>query len=67
VEETNLASKISRYFYHLNSNNDLNEWEIESDNHTFKLFWSRLDKLPEIVSPQNEWLEYVLNELNYKL
>ncbi|MBT2724800.1 NUDIX domain-containing protein [Bacillus sp. ISL-46] len=65
VEEANLASKVSRYFYHLKSNNDLNEWEIESDNHTFKLFWSPLGKLPEIVSPQNEWLEYVLNELNY--
>jgi 8-oxo-dGTP pyrophosphatase MutT (NUDIX family) len=65
VEDSRLASKVSRHFYHLCSNCTLNEWEQEADNHTFKLFWSQLDKLPVIVSPQNEWLDYVLTELNY--
>ncbi|MEK3916197.1 NUDIX domain-containing protein [Paenibacillus sp. FSL H7-0331] len=65
VEESHLASKVSRHFYHFHSNSNLNKWEQEADNHTFKLFWSPLDELPEIVSPQNEWLKYVLNDLNY--
>ncbi|TDF92783.1 NUDIX domain-containing protein [Paenibacillus piri] len=65
VEDSHLASKISRHFYHLRSSCYLNEWEQEADNHTFKLFWTPFDKLPEIVSPQNEWLDFVSNELMY--
>ena len=64
VEETNLATKITRQFYHLQSNSEFNEWEIVTDNHTFKLFWSQLDNLQQIVSPQNEWLDYFLKEMN---
>jgi 8-oxo-dGTP pyrophosphatase MutT (NUDIX family) len=63
VEESNLASKITRQFYHLQSNSYLDEWEIETDNHKFKLFWASLDHLPQIVSPQNEWLDYLLNAM----
>ncbi|GGG32225.1 hypothetical protein GCM10007425_28620 [Lysinibacillus alkalisoli] len=64
VEEKNLSSKIIRQFYHLQSNSELDEWEIETDNHIFKLFWSPLDNLPPIISPQNEWLTYFLKEMN---
>ncbi|MGN7764171.1 NUDIX domain-containing protein [Paenibacillus sp. 22594] len=65
VEETQLASTVERHFYHLHTKSELKEWEQEADNHTFKLFWSPINKLPEIVSPQNEWIKYVSNELKY--
>ncbi|SOC43791.1 NUDIX domain-containing protein [Ureibacillus acetophenoni] len=65
VEQSKLASKVTRQFYHLRSNSESNEWEIETDNHKFKLFWSTLENLPEIVSPQNEWLDYFLKENIY--
>lgn len=29
-----------------------------------EIFWSPLDQLPEIVSPHQEWLKYVCQELN---
>ncbi|MCY9668236.1 NUDIX domain-containing protein [Paenibacillus alginolyticus] len=65
VEETDLASTVERHFYHLHTECNLNQWTQEADNHLFKLFWSPLDKLPEIMSPQYEWLKYVTSDLNY--
>jgi 8-oxo-dGTP pyrophosphatase MutT (NUDIX family) len=64
TEKSNLASKITRQFYHFQSTSQMDEWEIKTDSNTFKLFWSPLDNLPQIVSPQNEWIEYLLNEMN---
>ncbi|MER2039364.1 MAG: hypothetical protein ABS944_14555 [Solibacillus sp.] len=52
-----------RHFYHLQANSKLNEWAIETDQHTFKLFWAPLENLPLIVSPQDKWLAYFLKEL----
>jgi len=40
-------------------------WTQLSDNHAFRLFWARIDALPEIVSPQNRWAGYVTRELGY--
>lgn len=65
TEESNLASKVTRQFYHFQSSSQVDEWEIETDNHHFKLFFSPLDNLPQIVSPQNEWLDYLLNEIDH--
>lgn len=64
TEKSNVASKVTRQFYHLQSNSHLDEWEIETDNHNFKIFWSPLDNLPQIVSPQNEWIDILFNEIN---
>lgn len=64
VEESKLVSKVKRQFYHLQSNSQFDEREIETDNQKFKLFWSPLNNLPQIVSPQNEWLEYLFKEMN---
>jgi len=62
-----LTNKIRRHYYHLICNeNTPRSWEQFSDNHLFKLFWTPISKLPAIVSPQNEWFEYVLNNLRYK-
>lgn len=32
-------------------------WTVAVDNHQFTLFWAPLAALPEIIPPQNEWLE----------
>ncbi|MBS4203630.1 NUDIX domain-containing protein [Lederbergia citrea] len=64
TKKLNLASKVTRQFYHHQSNSQLDKWEIKTDNHTFKLYWSPLDNLPQIVSPQNDWLDYLLNQMN---
>lgn len=64
TEKSNLASIVTRQFYHFQSNSQVDEWEIETDNHRFKLFWSPLDCLPQIVSPQHEWIDYILNDMN---
>ncbi|MCK0470419.1 NUDIX domain-containing protein [Halalkalibacter sp. APA_J-10(15)] len=64
TEKLNLASKVTRQFYHLQSNSYLDEWEIETDNQNFKLCWYPIDNLPHVVSPQNEWLQYLLREMN---
>lgn len=36
-------------------------WKVNTDNHTFTLSWFPLDDLPELIRPQDEWLE-VLKE-----
>jgi hypothetical protein len=64
VEESNLASKMIRKFYHLQANSLLNEWEIDTDQHKFKLFWAPLEDLPKIISPQEEWMDYLMKELD---
>lgn len=64
TEQSKVASKVTRQFYHLQSNCLLDEWEICTDNHIFKLFWSPLDNLSQIVFPQNEWVDILYNEIN---
>lgn len=61
-----ISKKILRYLYHLETNDiNLDFWENEADNHTFKFFWADVDKLPQIVISQAEWLEYVKNQIGY--
>ena len=64
TKEINLASRISRKFYHLQSASQADEWEVDTDGQRFKLFWRPLDNLPQVVAPQNEWLDYILRELD---
>ncbi|KAA0546307.1 NUDIX domain-containing protein [Bacillus sp. BGMRC 2118] len=56
VKKIHVTTKITRKFYHLHSHSKEDNWEIHTDNHTFKLFWSKVDNLPSLVSPQTEWL-----------
>jgi hypothetical protein len=55
-----LADRWVRYFYQLEYRGPSEErWTAFSDNHTFTLFWAPLSDLPEIIPPQDEWLEYL--------
>lgn len=63
-----LCKKSRRHFFHVLVNEELQEeWELIADNHIFKLFWSPLVSLPQIVDPQDQWLEFVKHDLGYNL
>lgn len=63
-----LSQKLVRHFYHFVFNNNTKpEWNQFNDNHNFKLFWAPISELPDIIKPQNQWLEYIVNELDYNL
>lgn len=53
-----LATARRRSFFHLTCVTPTpDRWTTASDNHTFSLFWTRLDRLPPIIPPQNAWLD----------
>jgi 8-oxo-dGTP pyrophosphatase MutT (NUDIX family) len=66
VPNDTLARQQRRHFFHLTADEETrDEWTQFSDNHEFRLFWASLAALPEIVPPQNRWVEYVREELKY--
>ncbi|MHB0935409.1 MAG: hypothetical protein ACYC6A_03375 [Armatimonadota bacterium] len=63
-----LCRRLRRYFYHLAAPADKGtEWMVQNDNHLFRPFWAALEDLPEIVEPQDGWVRYVRDGLNYQL
>ena len=55
-----LADTRRRHFFHLEFHGHSTErWTVYADNHFFTLFWASLAALPEIIHPQNEWLEFL--------
>ena len=60
VPDEVLAETQRRHFFHLAVQQDTpEEWMVFTDNHYFTLFWASLRALPEIIQPQNEWLEFL--------
>ncbi len=60
VADDALADRQRRYFYLLACDEKTPErWTAATDNHVFTLFWVPLAALPEIVLPQQPWLEYL--------
>jgi 8-oxo-dGTP pyrophosphatase MutT (NUDIX family) len=60
-----LAQKRQRHFFYLKFEGDTPpRWDIFSDHHTFRLFWSHLDELPSIIPPQDAWLRYLTGYFN---
>ena len=58
VPENLLQERQTRHYYYLVCEEETpDQWEVFTDNHTFTLFWAPLDDLPEIIYPQNEWVE----------
>ncbi len=55
-----LTNEVRRHFFHLEIIEEVpKEWEQLADHNVFRLFWSPLTNLPEIVAPQRQWLEFV--------
>jgi 8-oxo-dGTP pyrophosphatase MutT (NUDIX family) len=66
VPEESLALACRRTFFHLALVGAApDEWDQFSDNHRFHLFWAPWDALPEIVTPQAEWVALVKNQFKY--
>jgi 8-oxo-dGTP pyrophosphatase MutT (NUDIX family) len=58
-----LAESARRTFFHLELLEAAPErWERFTDQHTFELFWAPLDDLPEIVEPQNGWVQFLKDD-----
>lgn len=58
-----LADASRRTFYHLRlppTETLPDTWAIRDDHHSWNVFWAALDALPEIVSPQRAWVQYLL-------
>ncbi len=63
VPDEVLAGTIRRHHYQIAYAGLTEErWTVFTDNHIFTLFWAPLSDLPEIVPPQNEWLEFLFRE-----
>ncbi|MBN1287486.1 MAG: NUDIX domain-containing protein [Anaerolineae bacterium] len=63
VPQAVLCDTLRRHFFHLAFEGRTEaSWTVEVDNHTFRLFWAPLADLPEIVSPQDEWLGFLCKE-----
>jgi 8-oxo-dGTP pyrophosphatase MutT (NUDIX family) len=68
VPDEVITQRVERHFYHFevkHQHTTKDNWEQFTDNNLFNLFWSPLSKLPRIVSPQDQWIEYVKKQLHY--
>lgn len=64
VEREKLAKWQKRHFYHFGSKHmDTNTWQVFSDCHTFEVGWFRMNQLPELMPPQDEWLKFALERM----
>lgn len=62
VPEAVLADTLVRRFYRFDySRPTPPRWRVRTDNHLFTLFWAKLNHLPPIVHPQDEWVEILNN------
>ena len=60
-----ISNQKKRHFYLLTTTDETEDrWELKSDmDHIFQPFWIPLSPKPEIVSPQNKWLDFVYEEI----
>ena len=60
-----LCRGTRRHFYHLPvPGGELPQnWRQQADQHDFELFWAPLEAPPDIIYPQDEWLEYARQKL----
>ena len=60
VPDAVLADTVVRHFFHLEYYGPSKaRWTAFADNHRFTLFWAPISDLPEIISPQDEWLVFL--------
>jgi len=66
VPDEALADTQRRHFFLLAFDGQTDErWTVSVDNYTFSLFWAPLTGLPEIVHPQDEWIEFLHKEQTF--
>lgn len=65
VPDEVLSNLQRRYFYLFEFRGQTPlSWKVNSDYHTFTLTWFPLDELPELISPQDTWLEVLESHQN---
>lgn len=67
INKKSISPKAKRYFYHMEINKKTDDvWVRNADHHMFEMFWAPLNNLPQIIHPQDEWLQYVRDNLRYE-
>ena len=60
-----ITRQVTRYFYHFPYHGRTpDRWPVDIDYHRFLLFWAPLSTPPEIVEPQRNWLQVLINHLD---
>lgn len=65
VPDRNLSLQITRHFFRLTTQEETADgWDVKSDrDHIFKLYWTPLSPKPQIVQPQDKWLDFVYEQI----
>ena len=65
VPNENISERKTRHFFLLSTQEETeNAWELKSDRgHIFNPYWTPLSPKPEIISPQDTWLDFVYEKI----
>lgn len=65
VPNENLSAQKKRHFFYLSTQEETADaWELKSDlGHIFKPYWTPLSPKPQIISPQDKWLDFVYEKI----
>ena len=68
VPNGNLSGQKKRHFFHLTTQEETEDaWELKSDRgHVFKPYWTPLSPKPNIIPPQDKWLDFVYEQILIK-
>lgn len=65
VPNESISDQKKRHFFHLSTQEKTEDtWELKSDlGHIFKPYWTPLSPKPDLIPPQDKWLDFVYEEL----
>ena len=65
IPNENLRAEKKRHFFLMSTQEKTEDaWELKSDQgHIFKPYWTPLSPKPNIISPQNKWLDFVYEKI----
>lgn len=65
VPNENISAQKKRHFFRLSTQEKTADvWELKNDQgHIFKPYWTPLSPKPNIISPQDKWLDFVYERI----
>ncbi len=65
VPNEKVSAQKKRHFFHLSTQEETADaWELKSDQgHIFKPYWTPLSPKPNIIPPQDQWLDFVYEKI----
>ena len=65
VPNENISAQKKRHFFRLTTQEETADaWELKSDQgHIFKPYWTPLSPKPQIIPPQDRWLDFVYERI----